>query len=132
TRERSIAFACGIGVLSETNRFRNFWPASGSRACPTATSSSVERRSIAWGRRCRTARCAPTTTADDMDDIETRVQHCFQNVFPDAPAERLSKLSQASVAEWDSGRHVTLLAALAEEFGREIDYEAAEELSSFA
>jgi acyl carrier protein len=48
------------------------------------------------------------------------------------PRERLPSLSQASVAEWDSVMHVTLLAALAEEFGFEIDYEAAEDLGSFA
>jgi acyl carrier protein len=67
-----------------------------------------------------------------MDEIESRVLECFSNVFPSLPRERLSSLNQASVAEWDSVMHVTLLASLAEEFGFEIDYEAAEELRSFA
>jgi acyl carrier protein len=67
-----------------------------------------------------------------MDEIETRVLDCFANVFPAVPREKLAKVNQASVAEWDSVMHVTLLAALAEEFQIEIDYEAAEELLSFA
>jgi acyl carrier protein len=67
-----------------------------------------------------------------MDEIETRVLECFSNVFPSVPRERLASLSQASVAEWDSVMHVTLLASLAEEFGFEMDYEAAEDLRSFA
>lgn len=67
-----------------------------------------------------------------MDEIESRVLECFSNVFPSVPRERLPSLSQASVAEWDSVMHVTLLASLAEEFGFEMDYEAAEDLRSFA
>jgi acyl carrier protein len=67
-----------------------------------------------------------------VDPIEQRVVECFANVFPAVPRERLPKMSQASVAEWDSVMHVTLLAALAEEFQFEIDYERAQDLSSFA
>jgi len=67
-----------------------------------------------------------------VDRIEERVLECFTNVFPAVPPERLPKMSQASVAEWDSVMHVTLLAALAEEFQFEVDYETAEGLSSFA
>jgi len=67
-----------------------------------------------------------------LDPIEQRVLECFANVFPDVPRERLPKLSQASVAEWDSVVHVTLLTALAEEFAFELDYERVEDLRSFA
>lgn len=67
-----------------------------------------------------------------MDPIELRVLECFGNVFPAVPRESLGKASQSSIAEWDSVMHVTLLAALAEEFEIEIDYEVAEELRSFA
>lgn len=67
-----------------------------------------------------------------MDDIQSRVLECFANVFAAVPRDKLPYVSQASVAEWDSVMHVTLLAALAEEFGIEIDYEAAEDLQSFA
>ena len=67
-----------------------------------------------------------------MDEIESRVLECFASVFPSVPRERLTTLSQASAADWDSVMHVTLLATLAEEFGFEIDYEVAEDLRSFA
>jgi acyl carrier protein len=67
-----------------------------------------------------------------MDEIESRVLEVFSNVFPSVPRERLPGISQASVAEWDSVVHVTLLAALAEELGFEMDYEVAEDLRSFA
>lgn len=67
-----------------------------------------------------------------MDETEARVLECFANVFPAVPREKLPRVSQSSVAEWDSVMHVTLLAALAEEFELEIDYEAAEDLRSFA
>jgi acyl carrier protein len=67
-----------------------------------------------------------------MDEIEARVLECFGNVFPGVPRDKLSRLSQASIAEWDSVLHVTLLAALAEEFQMDLDYEVAEDLRSFA
>jgi acyl carrier protein len=67
-----------------------------------------------------------------MDEIERRVLGCFANVFPDVPSQDLPRASQASIASWDSVRQVTLLAALAEEFEFPLDYEAAEEIRSFA
>lgn len=67
-----------------------------------------------------------------MDEIERRLLECFATVFPAVPRERLPRMSQASVAEWDSVMHVTLLAVIAEEFQFELDFEVAEELRSFA
>lgn len=67
-----------------------------------------------------------------MDEIEARVLECFANVFPELPKASLTRASQASLARWDSVMHVTLLSALAEEFQFEMDFEAAEELRSFA
>ena len=67
-----------------------------------------------------------------MDEIEGRVLGCFANVFPGVSKTDLPRVNQASLAEWDSVLHVTLLASLAEEFDFEIDYEAAEDLRSFA
>jgi acyl carrier protein len=67
-----------------------------------------------------------------MDEIEARVLECFANVFPGVPRDQLPRVSQSSNAEWDSVMQVTLLAALAEEFQFQVDYEAAEELRSFA
>lgn len=67
-----------------------------------------------------------------MDELEVRVLRCFANVFPDMDRAELARANQASLARWDSVMHVTLLAALAEEFQFEMDFEAAEELRSFA
>jgi acyl carrier protein len=64
------------------------------------------------------------------DDIETRVHECFANVLPDVPREQLPGLRQEQVPEWDSVIHVMLLASLAEEFAVEVDFEAAQEMTS--
>jgi acyl carrier protein len=64
------------------------------------------------------------------DDIERRVNECFGNVFPTVPPEQLPHLRQEEVPEWDSVVHVTLLASLAEEFSIEVDFEAAQDMTS--
>ncbi len=66
-----------------------------------------------------------------MTDVQSRVAQCFQSVFPDLPAAGLAGASQASLKEWDSVAHVTLLAAIAEEFQLELTDEAFESLNSF-
>ena len=66
-----------------------------------------------------------------MPDIEARTLACFANVFPDVPPEELPTVSQASLTRWDSVMHVTLLAALSEEFQLEPDFEGFQEVSSF-
>ena len=66
------------------------------------------------------------------DDIERRVYECFGNVFPALPAEQIPALTQDQVPDWDSVIHVTLLASLAEEFAIEIDFEAAQDMTSSA
>jgi len=53
------------------------------------------------------------------------------NVFPDLAEGDVTRASQASLAQWDSVVHVTLLAAIAEEFGIELDEEAFESLASY-
>jgi acyl carrier protein len=65
-------------------------------------------------------------------DIESRALACFSSVFPDVPEDQLPTVSQASLARWDSIAHVTLLAALSEEFRLEPDFEGWQEVSSFA
>jgi acyl carrier protein len=65
-------------------------------------------------------------------DVQARTLTCFAHVFPDVPADQLPTVSQASLARWDSIAHVTLLAALSEEFHLEPDFEAWGEVSSFA
>jgi acyl carrier protein len=66
-----------------------------------------------------------------MNDISTRVSQCFQAVFPHLDAGDLPRASQASIPQWDSVAHVTLLSAISEEFGIEIDDEAFETLTSY-
>jgi len=53
------------------------------------------------------------------------------NVFPDLAEGDVTRASQASLAQWDSVVHVTLLSAIAEEFGIELDEEAFESLASY-
>lgn len=67
-----------------------------------------------------------------MADLERRVLDCFANVFPEIARAELDGASQESITGWDSVRHVMLLAALAEEFDFPLDYEAAEEIHSYA
>jgi acyl carrier protein len=64
------------------------------------------------------------------DEIERRVCECFGNVFPALPAEQIPTLRQEQVPDWDSVVHVTLLASLAEEFSIEVDFEAAQDMTS--
>ena len=66
------------------------------------------------------------------DDIQTRVQSAFAQVFPAVPESEIGHATQNSIDGWDSVTHVILFATLAEEFGFEVDYEAAAEVQSFA
>ena len=52
-----------------------------------------------------------------MNEIHERVTRCFANVFPNLPPNEIARASTTSLAAWDSLAHVTLLSALAEEFG---------------
>jgi acyl carrier protein len=66
-----------------------------------------------------------------MSNIPSRVTTCFTNVFPDLAEADVPRASQASMAQWDSVAHVTLLSAVAEEFQIELDEESFESLSSY-
>lgn len=66
-----------------------------------------------------------------MTDIESRIAQCFQNVFPDVALEDLPRASQASLTQWDSVAHVTLLLSIAEEFQIELDEEVFPSLTSY-
>jgi acyl carrier protein len=66
-----------------------------------------------------------------MTDIESRVRDCFRNVFPDVDPARLPEASLEVTPQWDSVAHVTLLAALAEEFGTEMDDDWFSSLTSY-
>jgi acyl carrier protein len=66
------------------------------------------------------------------DEIERRVYECFGNVFPALTAAQIPALTQDQAPGWDSVIHVTLLASLAEEFAIDIDFEAAQDMTSTA
>lgn len=66
-----------------------------------------------------------------MTEIESRVARCFGNVFPDLPESDRPRASQASLASWDSVAHITLISAVSEEFGIDLEDESYESLSSF-
>jgi acyl carrier protein len=53
-------------------------------------------------------------------------------VFPDVAPDRIPGASTASLPAWDSVAHVTLLSAIAEEFGFDFELEDFEELTSYA
>ena len=53
------------------------------------------------------------------------------SVFPDLAEGDVTRASQASLAQWDSVAHVTLLSAMAEEFQIELDEESFESLASY-
>jgi acyl carrier protein len=66
-----------------------------------------------------------------MSNIPERVSRCFANVFPDLREEEIPRASTTSLATWDSVAHVTLLSAIAEEFGQSFELEDFEELISY-
>jgi acyl carrier protein len=66
-----------------------------------------------------------------MNNTSQRVADCFTNVFPRLRKEDLQRASTSSLASWDSVAHITLLAAVAEEFGVEFAADDFEELTSF-
>ena len=67
-----------------------------------------------------------------MTDLKTKLSQCFLSVFPDLTEADLPRASQASLAQWDSVAHVTLLSAISEEFHIDLDDETFESLTSYA
>jgi len=66
-----------------------------------------------------------------MHSLQSRVSQCFHIIFPDLSACDHPRASQASLAQWDSVAHVTLLSAVSEEFQIELDDEVFESLTSY-
>jgi acyl carrier protein len=67
-----------------------------------------------------------------MTNRNQRLANCFTNAFPGIQPNEIPRASTASLAAWDSVAHITLLAAISEEFGVELASEDFEELVSFA
>ncbi len=66
-----------------------------------------------------------------MSGTDDRLKRCFASVFPEVPAEELTKASTETVPAWDSLAAVTLVAVLEEEFNIQIDLLALPELTSY-
>jgi len=64
--------------------------------------------------------------------VRERLQQCFQTAFPGLDPQQIPNATQAGVTGWDSIAQVTLMSLIGEEFGLDVDYEAFEELTSFA
>jgi acyl carrier protein len=66
-----------------------------------------------------------------MSNIQSRVAACFMSVFPGLAEGDVARASQASLAQWDSVAHATLLSLIAEEFQIELDEESFQSLASY-
>ncbi|MGA3189138.1 MAG: hypothetical protein ABSF22_18690 [Bryobacteraceae bacterium] len=66
-----------------------------------------------------------------MNNVKERVTNCFLNVFPNLKKDQIATASTASLPEWDSVAHVTLLSSIAEEFNLDFEMEDFEELTSY-
>ncbi len=67
-----------------------------------------------------------------MIDLDGRLQKCFAVVFPTLPSDHISTATLDTVLDWDSIATATLLSVIAEEFSIAVDFEAVEELTSYA
>jgi acyl carrier protein len=66
-----------------------------------------------------------------MNDNRERLIACFLAVFPGLKQTVISTASNTSLSAWDSIAQVTLLAAVEEEFGIQVDPEQMDQLTSF-
>lgn len=64
-------------------------------------------------------------------DDNNRLMRCFASVFPGATPDEIKTTDFEEIPGWDSLRGVTLLAALDEEFGLQIDLPELLELKTF-
>jgi acyl carrier protein len=66
-----------------------------------------------------------------MNDNRERLISCFLAVFPGLKQTSVPTASNTSLSAWDSIAQVTLLAAVEEEFGIQVDPEQIDQLTSF-
>ena len=67
-----------------------------------------------------------------MTDIDSRLTRCFLSVFPKLPQTAAAPATSETMDSWDSIAAATLLTIVSEEFEIPIDYEAVDQLTSFA
>jgi acyl carrier protein len=66
-----------------------------------------------------------------LNDTQSRLIQCFQNVFPALSDDQIRNASPVTVAAWDSVAHITLLSAIGEEFGVEFEPDEYADLTSW-
>jgi acyl carrier protein len=66
-----------------------------------------------------------------MDEIQERLQNCFQAVFPELSEDEILQADSNAVRSWDSVAGVTLLAVVEEEFGTSIETDDPGQFNSF-
>jgi acyl carrier protein len=66
-----------------------------------------------------------------MDDTHDRLVRCFSAVFPSLSPDSITRASVSNIEVWDSVASVTLLAAVEEEFGIEMEIQDLADLVSF-
>jgi acyl carrier protein len=66
-----------------------------------------------------------------MDEIQTRLVRCFENVFPALPPEEIPRSSTKTNSSWDSVAAITLVNVIEDEFGFQMDFDRLPELDSF-
>ena len=67
----------------------------------------------------------------NLSDIENRLASSFEAVFPGLSPEQARSADQDSLDEWDSVATISLVNVIEEEFGIDLDFEEAVELTSF-
>jgi acyl carrier protein len=63
--------------------------------------------------------------------MNERLLNCFRSVFPTLSDGELQAASVETVSAWDSVAAITLVNVIEDEFGIQMDYEVAPELTSF-
>jgi acyl carrier protein len=66
-----------------------------------------------------------------VDSVKDKLARCFAVVFPELDPSLYATAAVDTISGWDSLAHVTLLTVIAEEFEREVDFEAFEDATSF-
>lgn len=66
-----------------------------------------------------------------MDPVREKLDRCFALVFPQLDPSQYSSAAAQNMSEWNSIAQLTLLTLIGEEFGREIDFEEFEGVTSY-
>ncbi len=67
-----------------------------------------------------------------MDELEARLQGCFQAVFPAMGPDEILSASVESTSTWDSIATVNLINLIEDEFGIQLDLDDLSQYSSYS